>query len=352
MLNSNVASISSLFSSLVLSAESCITRKAILNTMMKKFFAVVIDIVIVALATFVCSAEEKAKTSIKREIIARKKNKYAVCKCIQKDAANAACETIFLNEKRLMFVLNNTGTARGTCKNARTKIFCCVNSITQLVPARKVPGWVAKEGAVIGKCVTTPNPSTIEPSPTKPPNMEPYTIQPSTMKPSIMNSTCSKKGLTWARSFNPSYLPTFDMGGAIHVDCHAGKYPDSNFTCNAYTGDTLCTNERPILCIQTMGLPPPDGYPETGFYNGWSGGNIDITSPIQGCTLASREVADAICAETFRKRKSATDADWRMAEFHDGGGGWSWSGYGNFSYAGRFWIAIRDQLSNCWDQSD
>jgi hypothetical protein len=38
-----------------------------------------------------------------------------------------------------------------------------------------------------------------------------------------------------------------------------------------------------------------------------------------------------------------------MAEFHDGGGGWSYWGFGNIQIGRRFWVAINDQNANPWN---
>ena len=82
----------------------------------------------------------------------------------------------------------------------------------------------------------------------------------------------------------------------------------------------------------------------TDYYNGWAGGDVAISSAVQGCTLTSLAVADAICASQF-------GAGWRMAEFHDGGGGWSWWAYGNIASPppDHFWTYINDQSANCWN---
>src|SRR5205823_1278208 len=52
--------------------------------------------------------------------------------------------------------------------------------------------------------------------------------------------------------------------------------------------------------------------------------------------------ADAYC-------RSALGAGWRMAEFHDGKGGWGFVARGHISSTSRFWVRINDQPGNCWD---
>jgi len=110
---------------------------------------------------------------------------------------------------------------------------------------------------------------------------------------------------------------------------------------NAYAGDTGCETELSILCLNPRNLPKPEGL-ASDFYNGWSGAEVGATKPISGLELSSREAADAICARQLGQ-------GWRMAEHHDGGGGWGLSGIGEVSRDARFWVAINDQPANPWN---
>lgn len=110
--------------------------------------------------------------------------------------------------------------------------------------------------------------------------------------------------------------------------------------CNPYTGDTLCTNARPILCIKNDGSPNPGI--ALSFYNGWASGHIGLTSPVVGTALVSIAAANAMCVAQF-------GAGYRMAEHHDGNGGWNWNAYANINGASRFWTYINDQPGNCWN---
>lgn len=135
----------------------------------------------------------------------------------------------------------------------------------------------------------------------------------------------AKKAMTWR------LLGT--RGSYMHVGSDAQT--------NAYLGDTETTASLPILCLWKNNLPRPSGITfDTN--NGWSGGSVRLTAPVRGSSLTSRSAADAICS-------SAMGAGYRMAEFHDGGGGWSWWGQGVLSGASRFWVAINDQPANPWD---
>ncbi|WNG17216.1 flagellar hook-length control protein [Cystobacter fuscus] len=137
------------------------------------------------------------------------------------------------------------------------------------------------------------------------------------------------RGMTWLkRSHSSTY-------GVDHVGC------DNGVICNAYSGDTACTTALPVLCIKRDGSPTPSGL-ATDYYNGWVGGHIATTPPVQGITLTSPTVADQICAANL-------GVGWRMAEFHDGGGGWNWYAYGNVRDDMRFWVHINNQPANCWN---
>jgi hypothetical protein len=108
-----------------------------------------------------------------------------------------------------------------------------------------------------------------------------------------------------------------------------------------YNGDTSANTALPILCLRQSGLSPPPGI-NFDSYNGWSEGEIALSAPVNGFSLTSRGAADNICASTF-------GGGYRMAEFHDGNGGWTWWGVGNISSSTRFWVAIDDQPANPWD---
>jgi hypothetical protein len=110
---------------------------------------------------------------------------------------------------------------------------------------------------------------------------------------------------------------------------------------NAYNGDTSAGASLPILCLRQTGLAPPPGIVFDS-YNGWSEGDIALSAPVSGFSLTSRGVADNICATSF-------GAGYRMGEFHDGNGGWTWWGWGDISSGTRFWVAIDDQPANPWN---
>lgn len=159
----------------------------------------------------------------------------------------------------------------------------------------------------------------------------PVGITPISIGNFIVPAPPVKNGMTWAKIGHDIFR------NVDRVNCTAGAV-----SCNPYTGDTSCSNSRPVLCVRPQGLPRPPYTPNPSlFYDGWVGGNLALTASVVGTTLTSQAVADNLCAATY-------GAGWRMAEFHDGGGGWGFRGYGNMSSASRFWVRISDQPANCW----
>ena len=166
---------------------------------------------------------------------------------------------------------------------------------------------------------------------------------------------CMRDGLTFASTKSA-------LGNLRRLGC-AGCWP--------YSGDTWCWYHRPILCIKKKkSARPPYDVPNPAslhdFYNGWSGGQVRVTTPVRGCFIFSKIHADFICRIHF-------GLGWRMASFHDGfymdgmdgsylsGGSWSWSsvnqgGWNFWAYSTlpvskkrRYWTYISDQTGNCWD---
>jgi len=157
----------------------------------------------------------------------------------------------------------------------------------------------------------------------------------------IQGGSTTKRGLTWVQGAS-------DSCGQTRVTCD---------NCDPYQGDTLCSESRPLLCIKKDGLancgPPSD------FYDGWTGGTVALTPfLVRGTDLTSLAAANTICVNTF-------GPGYRMAEHHDGGGGWGWRAKGTISplttppsthprgattnRPNRFWVHIMNQPGNCWN---
>lgn len=171
----------------------------------------------------------------------------------------------------------------------------------------------------------------------------------------------AKRGLGYSANQGSSNSITdgttaFDLPSAcqLPLPCHDGltwvlreqigtiSHVGYDSVSNPYQGDTSCTTTLPILCIYQDGSPiPPNINPD--FYHGWTYGHIALSSPIVGSSLTSLSAANAVCQQAF-------GIDWRMAEFHDGGGGWTYYSYGgNIPSNIRFWLYINDQLANPWN---
>lgn len=136
-------------------------------------------------------------------------------------------------------------------------------------------------------------------------------------------SAAGGKGMTWRKGGHAN--------GVDRVGCF-------NPECDAYQGDTVCSARLPVLCLKQDGSPPPV---PTDFYNGWAKGNIALSRAVRGDSFKSKAEADAFCRAEFGQ-------GYRMAEHHDGGGGWGWQAYGNVDDTTRFWVTVDGQPSSCW----
>lgn len=136
------------------------------------------------------------------------------------------------------------------------------------------------------------------------------------------------KGMTWRHTAsNP-------QNGTITVGCDG---------CDAYHGDTQCTQQLPVLCIYKppTPFPLPIGVNNSNQYYLWSGGVVATTQPHIGMNSTA---ATAFCQAQFGPL-------FRVAEFHDGWG-WDFQAYGGTVSAPtvpstRFWVFINNQPANC-----
>lgn len=153
-------------------------------------------------------------------------------------------------------------------------------------------------------------------------------------------------GLTFAVAASVAIVPP----DAVHLSCHGEPsqldQPHQN-SCNPYKGDTSCRVVLPVLCFKPGGAGVPTGV-QPDFYKGWTGGTLSATQPVMGAVLDSEAAASARCEKEL-------GPGWRMAEFHDGQGGWGLQGLrgtGIGAASGshtRYWVHINDQKGNCWD---
>jgi hypothetical protein len=154
---------------------------------------------------------------------------------------------------------------------------------------------------------------------------------------------------------SPAGIPTGVMVSACSGEPIASGNPDKG-QCNPYQGDASCRTALPVLCVlkdgstaESAGLvnePKADGVAVGfDFYSGWAGGALGATAPVAGFVLGSLAQANARCTAEL-------GPGWRMATFHDGGGGWGLVGKRSpslSSQATRHWVHIGDQKANCWD---
>jgi hypothetical protein len=138
------------------------------------------------------------------------------------------------------------------------------------------------------------------------------------------------KGMTWQRGAVNA------TNGTVTVGCGSGTT-----ACNPQVGDHLCTDSLPLLCFRPFSpkLPKPAYVVEIPLYNLWSGGIVGTTTPVQASSFGgSLAAANQRCAADFNS------PEWRVAEFHDGGGGWNFQAYGNVGTpATRAWVHINDK---------
>jgi hypothetical protein len=170
----------------------------------------------------------------------------------------------------------------------------------------------------------------------------------------VLAANPDRFGLSFGHGALPSPQNTLMYSACAGLPLDMGN-PDKN-QCNITQGDTSCRTALPVLCVlkdgssaESAGLvnePKAEGG-ATGFnfYAGWVGGTLAATAPVAGFVVGSLAQANARCA-------SELGEGWRMAEFHDAGGGWGLvgkRGQGLVNTNTRHWVAINDQKSNCWD---
>ena len=190
------------------------------------------------------------------------------------------------------------------------------------------------------------------------PNVPKLPKLPKPVLPTIRTKKKSNKGMTWKVREWPA--PSNNNVG--EVGCTG---------CDAYKGDTPCSEKRKILClVGAKSYPRPwynygpkfstNAIKDNAFYNGWSGGRYSATPLYQGTLLTKRSVADNFCKKHFGSSA-------RIAEHHDGWymsymdypvATWNWSkartgGWAAWGYFGtglgcdNMWAWVKNQNANC-----
>ena len=108
--------------------------------------------------------------------------------------------------------------------------------------------------------------------------------------------------------------------------------------CDPYQGDTSCRAVLSVACYRASGARLPNGEAS------WTHGELGGTEPVMGALLKSAAAASARC-------EAELGPGWRMAEFHDGGQGWSLAGHTATALKSsmRYWVHVNDKPSNCWN---
>lgn len=138
--------------------------------------------------------------------------------------------------------------------------------------------------------------------------------------------------------------------------------------CNPYQGDSQCWQAKPVLCFYSANMPRlnmTEFTHEQRYYNGWSGGLLELTKPVRGCYIRSKWHGDWLCEQEKGE-------GWRMAGFDEGRysdqevnekvvdfgqlkekGGFNYYAMGDkegkLNY-GRYWISVDKTKGNCWDK--
>ena len=151
-------------------------------------------------------------------------------------------------------------------------------------------------------------------------------------------------GLTFVAAPNDANMPA----DVASIGCHGEPAPldqPHQSSCNPYKGDTSCRTVLPVLCLKPGHLAQLPGV-KSDFYHGWTGATLSATQPVMGAILESEVIASARCEKEL-------GAGWRMAEFHDGQGGWGLLGVRGTGLGSstRYWVHINDQGGNCWNSA-
>ena len=101
-----------------------------------------------------------------------------------------------------------------------------------------------------------------------------------------------------------------------------------------------------------------------GYYDGWTGGFLQVTLPVQGASITSYKAGDALCKGYFGNNSQFATFDsgfylpfmnrfpaktWALWEWGQAKRGqWNFWGYFNHRYRGRAWVWVNGQpLGNC-----
>ena len=168
-------------------------------------------------------------------------------------------------------------------------------------------------------------------------------VAPATLVVTSERSGAIGFGLSFALAKEPA-----PEAKVAQLACHGDPAPTDKphkGSCNPYVGDSSCRIVMPIACFRASGAAKPPNV-QADFDSGWTHGQLGATQPVMGALLKSEPSASARC-------EAELGPGWRMAEFHDGEGGWGLQGERGPSLRAdtRYWVHINDQKGNCWNSA-
>ena len=176
----------------------------------------------------------------------------------------------------------------------------------------------------------------------------------------------AKLGVTAIKSGHQSKF------GIDTIGCRDWSDPNG-MDCNAYTGDTDCDTELPMLCVKVDHSPRPPylvlgngAAMPAAFYYGWARGHISTTMPIKISRFQTTDQANEFCAMAFgagwevgslwqplsharfisgMNGTTFAGDEWTANQDKFQTGGWHFSAYGDVRNDTRLWLA---QATLCW----
>ncbi len=141
------------------------------------------------------------------------------------------------------------------------------------------------------------------------------------------------KGSTFSRYHSTGAEATLEFGDGFVNLYGWGK---------GYDGNTLCSEKRPVACIDDQNLAAPEPFNNLNSML-WSGGYIKFTDAVPGNRFETEDEVNLFCKSTFGDK-------FRAVSKKDGTWMGSMVGYGNYPVDyDDFWATYKDSPHhNCW----
>ena len=152
-------------------------------------------------------------------------------------------------------------------------------------------------------------------------------------------ATCHERVEPHGMSWSSSHLFE-ELTGLNLMSCN---FDLTQAHCDAMAGDTPCSESLPLACYQDGARQPPTGIPvaQLRIEANFSGGEIRLTSPVAGAALATRDDANALCAQSFGE-------GWSVLDHHVAGGDLALT-HSELPHGARAWVDIRTSPNaTCW----